>query len=157
MDINALLQMLQGGGGPSLQGGSGGISAPQAAPMGNPTLQMPQFPGAGSNAGVQQVAAAAHQALSQPQQPPPSMSGLMGSSNPMMMAMLMKRMQGQNTDQPGQQNVATPSMTVSPGSIGGQQLPSFTVPSQASPLDSQSPQGVGGLFHSGFLSRLFGG
>jgi len=30
MDISALLQMLQGGGGPSLQGSSGGIAAPLA-------------------------------------------------------------------------------------------------------------------------------
>ncbi len=141
MDINALLQMLQGGGGPSLQGGSGGISPPQAAPMGNPMLQMPQFAGAGSNAGPQQAAMAAQQALSQPQPQQPPMGGMMGSSNPMMMAMLMKKMQPQ---QPA------PSMALNNiTDMRGNPMPQTV--SGAMP-DISGSTGLQGLF-----GRLFGG
>lgn len=154
MDINALLQMLQGGGGQSLQGGSGGITAPVAPQMASPTLQMPQFSGAGGNSGVQQAAMAARQAMSQPQpQQQSPMSSMMGSSNPMMMAMLMQKMQGQNQQQPGQQKVVTPSMSVSPGSVDGQQLSTINIPAGTpSSTNANNTSQLGGIF-----SGLFGG
>jgi hypothetical protein len=141
MDINALLQMLQGGGGPSLQGGSGGISAPQAAPMGNPTLQMPQFAGAGGNAGPQQAAMATRQALSQPQQQQPPMGGMMGSSNPMMMAMMMQKMQNQNQPPPSGQ-VSFPDARGNP---------------MQSTVQAPFPSLGGSTGLQGIFGRLFGG
>lgn len=141
MDISALLQMLQGGGGPSLQGSSGGISAPATPQMANPALQMPQFAGAGSNAGVQQTANAARQALATP--PPQAqspMGGMMGSSNPMMMAMLMQKMQ---------QNQPAPSAPISYPDARGNPVQSTV---QAPFPDISGSTGLRGIF-----GRLFGG
>jgi len=141
MDINALLQMLQGGG-QSLQGGSGGITAPIAPQMANPSFQMPQFAGAGSNAGPQQAAMAARQALATPppQQQSP-MGGMMGSSNPMMMAMMMQKMQNQN--QPA------PSAPISYPDMRGNPVQST--------VQAPFPNISGSTGLQGIFSRLFGG
>lgn len=138
MDINALLQMLQGGSS-GLQGGSGGISAPQPAQMTNPTLQMPQFAGAGSNAGPQQVAAMAHQALmQQPQQQPTG--GGMDPSQMGMFAMLHKMQQ---------QNQPAPSMALNNiQDMRGNPMPQTV---QAPMPDISGSQGLQGL-----LARMFG-
>jgi hypothetical protein len=123
------------------------------AAMGNPTLQMPQFPGAGTNAGPQQAAMAARQALATPppQQQSP-MGGMMGSSNPMMMAMMAKN-GGMGSSDSGLLGLLgmnkPPTANTSFTGVGGSQIP-MTIQAPMPDLGAAGG-GIHGLFH-----RIFG-
>lgn len=91
MDINSILAAFGGGSGLAQGSGSGAITAPMAPNVLTPHMQMPQFAGAGTNAGVQSAAAAAARALSAPPQQPQRPGSMIDPSQMGLIAMMMNR------------------------------------------------------------------
>lgn len=152
MDLSSILAALGGGSGLSQGAGNGAIMAPANPNILTPHLQMPQFAGAGTNGGVQNVAAAAGRALSAPSPQQQSPMGDMGGMSPMMMAMMAGN-GGMGSSDSGLLGLMglnkPPTANTTFTGAGGSQLP-MTI---SAPLPDLGGQGGGihGLFH-----RIFG-